>query len=304
MASQSPKHPLAGPGLALGSTLCIQLGTAIAVPVMVRHGSFGMTAMRLACAALFMFLVVRPNFTRFNKRQWIAGLALGTTTALMMMTYFGAVTRMPMGPAITIDFLGPLAVAVVALKGWTKFAFPLLAAFGVTAICYGHGRLLFDPVGMVFAVVSACGWACYIILTRHVGRLFSEQEGLSLSFITAAIVALPLAFAIDPTQLSLAQLPVAAGLAVLTPLIAFSLEMMALRRMDMGAFSILMSLEPALGAIFGYLILGQILSAAQMTGIFAVMTASIGAVYLTSAGKPATVDHRILPANTLPVCND
>jgi inner membrane transporter RhtA len=295
---------LTGPGLALGSMLCVQLGAAVAVPVMVLHGSFGITAMRLVCAALVMLLLVRPNFASFTKRQWIAAAALGTTMALMTLSYFEAVTRIPIGPAITIDFLGPLSVAVVALKGWTKFALPLLAAFGVLAICYGHEGLLFDPIGMLFALAAACGWACYIVLMRHVGRLFSEQEGLSLSFIAAALVALPLAFAVEPSELSLAQLPAAAGLAVLTPLIPFSLEMMALRRMDVGAFSILMSLEPALGAIFGYLILDQILSAQQIIGILAVMVASVGAVYLTSPKKTVVIDQQILQRQTAVVCND
>jgi len=268
--------------------LSVQLGAAVAVPVMVLHGSFGMTAMRLVCAAMVMLVLVRPNFASFTRRQWIVAMVLGTTMALMTMSYFEAVTRIPIGPAITIDFLGPLAVAAVALKGWSKLALPLLAAFGVLAICYGREGWLFDPVGMLFALAAACGWAGYIVLMRHVGRLFSEQDGLSLSFIAAALVAVPLAFAIEPSQLSLAQLPAAAGLAVLTPLIPFSLEMMALRRMGMGAFSILMSLEPAFGAVFGYLILHQILSAQQIMGILLVMGASIGAVYLASSRTTAS----------------
>jgi len=157
---------------------------------------------------------------------------------------------------------------------------------------------------MLFALAASCGWAGYIILMRHVGRLFSEQEGLSLSFIAAAIVAVPLAFAVAPSEVSLAQLPMAAGLAALTPLIPFLLEMMALRRMDMGAFSILMSLEPAFGAIFGYLILGQILSAQQVVGILAVMVASVGAVYLTTVRKTGVADYRILQVDAAAVCND
>ncbi len=304
MAPQPQAHRLAGPGLALGSMLCVQLGAAVAVPVMVRHGSFGITAERLVCAALVMLVLVRPNFAGFDRRQWIAAMALGTTMALMTMSYFEAVTRIPIGPAITIDFLGPLAVAVVALKGWAKFALPLLAAFGVLAICLGHQGWLFDPIGMLFALAAACGWAGYIILMRHVGRLFSQQQGLSLSFVAAATVALPLAFAIEPSELSLAQLPAAAGLAVLTPLIPFSLEMMALRRMDMGAFSILMSLEPALGAIFGYLIMGQTLSAQQIIGILAVMIASVGAVYMAAAKKNTHSGQKISPQHTVVACND
>ncbi len=118
------------------------------------------------------------------------------------------------------------------------------------------------------------------------------------------LVAVPLAFAIDPSQLSLAQFPAAAGLAVLTPLIPFFLEMMAPRRMDIGAFSILISVEPAFGAVFGYLILGQILSALQGIGILAVMVASIGAVYFTSSKKPAMPDLTILQRSTVVMCND
>jgi inner membrane transporter RhtA len=284
--------------------LCIQFGAAVAVPVMVLHGSFGITAMRLVCAALVMLVLVRPDFSSFSKRQWAAAAALGTTMALMTLSYFEAITRIPIGPAITIDFLGPLAVAVVALKGWAKLALPLLAALGVLAICYSHQGWLFNPIGVLFALAAACGWASYIILMRHVGQLFSEQEGLSLSFIVAALVALPLAFAIEPSELSLAQLPVAAGLAVLTPLIPFTLEMMALRRMDIGAFSILMSLEPALGAIFGYVILRQMLSAQQIIGILAVMVASIGAVYLTSRKKIVEIDPPISQRHAAIECND
>jgi inner membrane transporter RhtA len=276
---------LAGPGLALGSMLCIQLGAALAVPVMVEHGSFGITAMRLCCAALVMALLVRPKFSRFERRQWLGAIALGATMALMTLSYFEAVTLIPIGPAVTIDFLGPLAVAVVSLKGWPRLALPALAAFGVLAISYGYGGWLFDPIGMLFALGAACGWAGYIVLMRHVGRLFSEQEGLSLAFIAAAVVAFPLAFVVAPSELSLALLPTAAGLALLTPLIPFSLEMMALRRMDIGAFSILMSMEPAIGAIFGFLILHQILSLQQIAGVLAVMIASIGAIYLTSFKK-------------------
>jgi inner membrane transporter RhtA len=118
------------------------------------------------------------------------------------------------------------------------------------------------------------------------------------------LVAVLLAFAIDPSQLSLAQFPAAGGLAVLTPLIPFFLEMRALRRMDIGAFSILMSLEPAFVAVFGYLILGQILSAQQGIGNLAVMVASIGAVYFTSSKKPAMSDLTISQRSTVVMYND
>lgn len=285
MTGNTRSARLAGPTLAMGSMLSVQLGAALAVPVMEAHGSFGITAQRLGCAALAMTLLVRPKFTRFSGRQWLAALALGATMAFMTLSYFEAVTLIPIGPAVTIDFLGPLAIAVISLKGWARIVLPALAASGVAAISYGHGGWLFAPVGMVFALVAACGWAVYIVLTRYVGRLFPDNDGLALSFIVAALVALPFADVIAPSGLSWAWLPAAASLAALAPLIPFSFEMMALRRMEIGVFSILMSLEPAIGAVFGYLILRQVLSLQQIIGIVAVVMASVCAVYLTSFKK-------------------
>lgn len=276
---------LTGPGLALGSMTSLQLGAVAAVPLMVEHGSFGITAMRLACAAIVIIVLVRPRLIGFDRRQWAGAIALGMVMAVMTIAYFEAVSLIPIGPAITIDFLGPLAVAVVSLKGWSRLALPTLAIFGVIVISCDRSGLLFDPLGIFFALISACGWAVYIVLMRHVGRLFSQQEGLCLSLMVAAVVALPLIWIMEPSELSLAQLPAAFGLAFLSPLVPFSFEMMALRRMDMGTFSILMSLEPAIGAILGFLILGQVLSAQQIAGVLAVMGASVAAAYLSTVRK-------------------
>jgi inner membrane transporter RhtA len=278
--------PFTGPGLAMGSMVSSQLGIAFAVPLMVAHGSFGISALRLGFAALFCLAWVRPNVLRFDRRQWVGAFALGVAMAMMTMCFFTAARLIPMGPAITIDFLGPLGVAVLALRGWPRLVLPLAAAFGVLAVSYGsHGKLL-DPAGILFALAAACGWAGYIVLMRHVGRLFSAQEGLCLSLIIAAALALPAACFLEPRAGWLGQLPAVAGLAVLSPLLPFALEMAALRRMEMGTFSIVMSLEPAIGALFGFLILGQALSLSQICGVLVVMAASAGAVLLPLLTKP------------------
>lgn len=273
-------NPLAGPGLAMGSMVSSQLGIALAVPLMVAHGSFGISALRLGFAALFCLAWVRPNVRHFDRRQWVGAFALGVAMAMMTMCFFTAAKLIPMGPAITIDFLGPLGVAVLALRGWPRLVLPLAAALGVLAVSYGnHGRLL-DPAGILFALGAACGWAGYIVLMRHVGRLFSAQEGLCLSLATAAALALPAACFLEPPAHWLGQLPAVAGLAIVSPLLPFALEMAALRRMEMGSFSIIMSLEPAIGAIFGFIILRQALSLTQIGGVLVVMAASAGAVVL------------------------
>lgn len=274
---------LAGPLLVLTSISTGQLGVSLSVPLMASQGAFGTTALRLFMAALVSTLIARPDFRSFGRAQWQSAIALGTAMAVTVMSYFAATNRIPVGAATTIDFLGPLSVAVWSLKGLPRIALPLLAASGVIAMSYSaEGTLLFDPVGVMLALVAACGWATYIVLTKRVGDLFSEQDGLSVALIVAAGLSFPMLVLVEPPPSSWGQFPIILGLALLSPLIPLALEMLALRRMELGTFSILMSLEPAFGALLGYAILDQHLSARQMIGILAVMAASIGAVLLTS----------------------
>lgn len=287
-ASSSPNaNPFTGPALATGSMASSQFGVAIAVPLMVSHGSFGISAMRLGFAALFCLAWVRPDFRRFDRRQWVAALSLGAAMGFMTLCYFTAARLIPMGAAITIDFLGPLAIALLALRGWPRRILPLAAGIGVLLVCYGNQGRLLDPAGILFALGAACGWAGYIVLMRQVGRLFSAQEGLCLSLLTAAALALPAACLLEPSGAWLGELPSVAGLAVVSPLLPFALEMAALRRMGIGRFSIVMSLEPAFGALCGFLILGQALSFRQTGGILLVMAASAGAILLPVLTWPA-----------------
>jgi inner membrane transporter RhtA len=256
----------------------------VAVPLMLVHGSFGISSMRLACAALVSVLLVRPDFRRFSAAQWKAALILGTAMGVMTLCYLQAVTLLPVGPAITIDFLGPLAVAVVSLRGAARYVLPALALAGVLAMTFNAGGWLLAPAGIAFAAISAIAWAAYIVGMRHVGQLFTKQEGLCLSFVVAAIVGLALAGSFAGSEMKWADLPIAAGLAVLSPLLPFTLEMAALRRLPMAAFSIMMSLEPAIGTLLGLLILRQALSAQQSAGILLVITASVAAVVFGRRG--------------------
>jgi inner membrane transporter RhtA len=249
---------------------------------MVSEGSFRISALRLACAALVILVLVRPGFRRYDRQQWVAAIALGIAMAVMVMCYFAAVAKIPAGAAIAIEFLGPVGVAVLAMKGWPRVALPSLAALGVIGISFDGGGWLFDPVGMLFALGGAAGWAAYIVLMRRIGRLFSEQDGVCLAVTVAALLALPISFLLEPGGEWLPLLPAIAGLALLSPLIPFVLEMMALRRMEVGPFSILMSLEPALGVLFGLAILQQHLTLQQTAGVAAVMIASAAAVLLSS----------------------
>jgi inner membrane transporter RhtA len=280
VARQILPDALAGPALTIGSMLSVQLGACIAVPLMVEHGSIGVTAMRLSFAALVLAVVTRPNPGRLDRRQWIAVAGLGAAIAIMTLCLFEAVTLIPIGPAITIDFLGPLSVAFLSIKGWSRIALPSLAICGVLAICHVAAESSLNLEGVLLAALAAVGWAAYIAMMRYVGRLFDKQDGLALAFAVAALIADVVAVALRPDELSAAQFPASAGLAMLTLLLPFTLEMMALRKIAMGTFSILLSLEPAIAATFGFILLGQTLGLLQMAGIATVICVSITAVRL------------------------
>lgn len=258
-----------------------QLGAVISVPLMVSEGSFRISAIRLLCAAAIGLALVRPNFLTFSRHQWKAAVALGFAMALMLMCYFTAVSMIPNGAATAIMFLGPVGVAVYSMRGWPRVALPGIAAIGVVALSLGSDGWLFSPIGAFIALAAAAGWAAYIVLMRHIGRLFSAQDGLCLSLVVATMIAIPVSYLLESPGDWLGHLPAIAGLALLAPLIPFALEMMALRRIEMGTFSILMSLEPAVGAILGLAILQQHLSLQQIAGVLAVMGASAGAVLLS-----------------------
>jgi inner membrane transporter RhtA len=276
----APLGRLAGVGFAMCAMISAQLGAVISVPLMVSEGSFRISAVRLLCAAAISLALVRPNFLNFSRHQWKGAVALGFAMALMLMCYFTAVSMIPNGAATAIMFLGPVGVAVYSMRGWSRVTLPGIAAIGVVALSLGSDGWLFSPIGALFALAAAAGWAAYIVLMRHIGRLFSAQDGLCLSLVVATTIAIPVSYLLEPTGDWLTHLPAIAGLALLAPLIPFALEMMALRRIEMGTFSILMSLEPAVGALLGFTILQQHLSLQQIAGVLAVMGASAGAVLM------------------------
>lgn len=255
-----------------------QLGAAASVPVMQTHGPFMVSATRLVCAALLGIIWFRPRFVRLTGYQLKIIASLGLASAVTTTFFFAASTRIPVGAAATIDFLGPLSVAAYELKGWRRIILPLLAGAGVATMTFDGAGLLLDPTGVLFALVAACGWAAYILILKPAGALFPAQDVVVFSLMCAALAAMPIAAMIEPVTPIIPELPIIAGLAVLAPLLPFALEIAAIRCMQVGTFSILMSLEPAFGALLGLLVLGQTLSLQQIAGMCAVIAASIAAV--------------------------
>ena len=260
--------------MAIGSMLSVQLGAALAVPVMSAIGSAATTALRLFWAGIVLALIVRPRFTRMTRQQWSASIALGMAIAALTLCYFVAISRIPMGPATAIEFLGPLGVALAGSRRWLHLTLAVVAAAGVLLLTREESHWSVDAWGLSFAAGAALGWAAYILLMKRVGASFPGLQGLSVALLVAAIAAIPVSFAAGGHGFKLAPVLWTIGLALLTPLLPYALELVALRRMSTRAFGIFMSVEPAISAVLGYSILAQHLTLRQIAGIGCVVIAS------------------------------
>ncbi|ARQ08350.1 threonine/homoserine efflux transporter protein RhtA [Rhizobium etli] len=272
-------------GVAAGGLMCllsmssIQFGAALSSSAIAAYGPAGASWLRLAFGAIILAVVVRPRVVSCNRAQWTSALVLGATTALMTMSFFAAIERIPLGLAVAIDFLGPLSVATIGYGLSRRLLWPLIAALGVLALAHDGEGWVGDIGGILFALGAGTGWAIYIVLTKKIGASFKGLEGLSISLMVAALVATPFGFAGAMPKLDAYGLVEMAGLAILVPLLPYTLELIALRRMPTASFGILMSLEPAIAALAGFVILAQPMTLLQMAGTALVVAASAGATF-------------------------
>lgn len=257
------------------SMVCVQWGAALSEPLMQEIGSFGTTWLRLSCAALFLLLVVRPPVGTYKVRHWFSAAALGSAMALMTLCFFASIEYLPLSLAVAIDFLGPLTVAAVYGRRIWRILCPAIAAAGVLCLAWNGEAWTANTTGVLLAFGAAFGWGSYIILMKRVGQGFTGFEGLALSLLFAAVAATPLGVSESLGRLSTEHVVEVAKLAIMVPLLPYALEYVALRRMKTFAFGILMSLEPAVGAGVGLLVLGQVLTPVQIFGVALVVCASI-----------------------------
>jgi inner membrane transporter RhtA len=275
-------------GLFAGVALCLlsissaQFGTALSASAIFAYGPFATTFLRLVVASAILLVIVRPPVLSYNAAQWKSALTLGAAMAGMTLCFFSAIERIPLGLAVAIDFLGPLAVATVALGIDWRLIWPAAALAGVVLLSHDGSGWVGDAQGILYALGAAIGWGTYIVLMKKSGTMFKGLEGLAMSLAVATVVAAPFGLARAPEAFTPDGMLLMLGLAILVPLLPYALEMIALRRMPMSAFGILMSLEPAMGALAGFLVLSQPMTPLQMLGTGLVVAASAG---VTSAGK-------------------
>ncbi len=264
-----------GAAFAVAAMLCVQLGLAVSVGLFDRIGPEGAAWLRLAWAGVLLLVLVRPRPSAFRRSTFLACCGLGVVTAGMTMLFMQAVALLPLGTASALEFLGPLTVAVTRGRGGKKL-WPVLAAVGVLLLTepWRGGA---DLLGVGYALASAVCWAGYILLTQRVGDEVAGVRGLAVSMPVAGIVA-TLAFGPGAFgQLTWELLLIGLGLAVLLPVIPFSLEMLALRRLNTSSFGTLMSLEPAIALTIGFAVLHQVPNPGAVAGVLFVVVAGVGA---------------------------
>ena len=281
-------HPArVGAALAVGSMTSVQTGLAVAVGLFDRIGPEGAAWLRLAWAGVLFLVVVRPRPSAFTRATFGICVLLGVVTAMITVLFMAALARIPMGTASALEFLGPLGVAVISGRGRGRWMWPALAAVGVVALTGPwHGQI--DGLGVGFALGAGVGWGAYILLTQRVGDRVSGLQGLGVSMPVAAVVASASVGAVALPRMTPDLLLWGLGLALLLPVLPFTLELLALRRLNAAAFGTLMSLEPALALLIGFVVLHQVPEAAAIAGIAFVVVAGIGAARNgTRQGVPA-----------------
>ncbi|WP_051299492.1 EamA family transporter [Arthrobacter castelli] len=256
--------------------LSVQLGSALSVDLIAAVGAAGTAWLRLTMGALILLALARPPLRDVRRRDMPALLGLGITTGLVTIAFLAAIEHIPLGTAVSIEFLGPLTIAAVRSHNAKALVWPAVALIGVVLLTKPwQGDI--NLAGIGFAAFAAVGWAVYITLTQHIGDHFTGIGALTLTVpvaaATAAVVGIPQALG----HLGLGVLAAAAGLAILLPVLPFAFEMLALRHMTPTAFGTLMALEPAFGVLLGLLVLHQQPSGIQIAGILLIVFAGAAA---------------------------
>lgn len=267
----------------LGGIASVQIGAAVAIKIFGEVGPGGAVFLRLVLSAVLVAAIVRPRLRGLTRHHWLTVVAFGLVLAAMNGMFYAAIARIPLGIAVTFEFLGPLGVAIGGSRRPLDLLWAGLAAAGVVTLTSDGGNL--NVAGVLLAVAAGACWAAYILLSQRVGRSFDGMSGLAIALMVATIGIAPYGVVAGGTALLRpGVLGKGAAVAVLSSAIPYSLELAALRRLRAAVFGVLMSLEPAMGALSGGVILGQHLALREWFAIGAVMVASIGATRTSLAG--------------------
>lgn len=281
MTSGRPRVPAVA--LVLLAIASVQWGSATAKDLYAHATPLNVAWLRLLGAAVALTLVARPRLRGRTASDWGVAVAYGAVLATMNLSFYFAIERIPVGMAVTFEFLGPLGVALAASRRARDLVWIVLAGAGVALLGFAPGDL--DPVGVLFALVAGACWAGYIVLGVPTGRRWAGVTGVTVgswvgfAALSVVVLAVGAPLAVAPTVVGLGLL-----VGVLSSAVPYGLEMVALRTIPRGVFGILMSLEPAAAAAFALVLLGEQLRPVELVAMGCVIVASIGATRAARTG--------------------
>lgn len=266
-----------GVALMLSSALSSQVGAATGALAFPAMGPAGVVAIRQWVAAVLLVGITRPRFRAFTRREWLPVLALAVVYATMNLTLYTAIDRIGLGLAVTLEFLGPLAVALSASRRRLDLYCALVA--GAAVVVLMRPQPTTDYLGIALGLVAAACWACYILLNRTLGTRLPSAQGAAAASTVSAIAYLPVGiWILLHHQPSLQYVGYAAAAGVLSSAVPFLVDLIALRRVSPGAFGLFMSISPLLAALVGWLALDQALALPDWLAITAIITANTTAI--------------------------
>ncbi|KRB53500.1 DMT family transporter [Flavobacterium sp. Root186] len=256
--------------------ISVQCGAAIAKTLFPAIGAAGTASIRIGVSALILLLAYRPNLKAITPAQWKIVIPYGLSLGAMNLIFYFAIERIPIGLAVTLEFMGPLLVAIIGSKRLIDYCWVLLAAMGIVLIApWTNARL--DVLGVVFALLAGALWAAYIVLGGKISKIMNGGQAVSTGMLFAAILILPFGFLENGlVNLTPKLFGMGVALALLSSAIPFTLEMKALGQLPPRTFSILMSLEPAAASICGFIFLQENLSFYEILAVLCVVIASAG----------------------------
>jgi inner membrane transporter RhtA len=272
VATRTPTRPLL---LVLAAVVSVQFGGALAATLVPQIGAGGSVTLRLLFATAILWAIARPRLRGHSRTAWLTVLAFGCALGLMNLAFYASLAHLQIGVAVTVEFLGPLTLATVLSRRLRDLVAVAAAAVGVLLISEAldtpFAAMKWTGLGLA-ALAGAC-WAAYILASGRAGRAFPKLEGLALAMAVALVVTLPFGVASSGSW-SGESVAKGLGIAVLSSVLPYSLELAALRHLSARVFGILLSLEPAAAALAGLLVLGQRLAPLQLAGMALVVLAS------------------------------
>ncbi|RKG94801.1 DMT family transporter [Corallococcus sp. CA053C] len=272
----------------LTAVVSVQCGAALAKGLFPALGAMGATGLRLMLASVMLLAFFRPALTRYTRAQWGAVIPYGLALGVMNLTYYLALARIPLGLTVTLEFVGPFVLAVVGSRRALDFLWVLFAAAGIVLITPWTARPGgLDPLGVVLALTAGACWAIYILVGGRLSRLVPEGQGVAAGMVVATLTVLPFALVGGNLErLTPGLFAAGVGVALLSSALPYSLEMLALGQLSSRAFGILMSLEPAVAALMGWVFLREHLSPLQWLAVGLVSLASAGATLTGKRPEP------------------